>query len=349
MSEFANKSRGQRRQSGSLFGPLLLIAAGGYFLLRNLGWMPASLHWLALVQLWPLLLVFLGVNLIVQQAPRPLGSFLSGLVGLVAIGVFGYVLLFGAGHPLLQRMGVSEEAVGWKQDRVVFAREGVKTAVIHLNLASPGAHIAALSDSPNLIEGDIRYLGELDFGTEMRAGEADISLNTRNSPEQWLNPDNWNNENSEPWQIGLSPSVPLDLTLDGGSGSSEFDLSKLELEALALDGGSGSMNVALPGGAYTVDLNGGNGRVALTVPENGGQAIQVDGGSGLTILYLPDSVEARIAFHGGSGSLDTADRFELVQGDRDDGVWETAVYGNAPHQVEITIDGGSGSVRVVDQ
>jgi hypothetical protein len=77
--------------------------------------------------------------------------------------------------------------------------------------------------------------------------------------------------------------------------------------------------------------------------------LRVDGGSGIIIIYLPDSVEAHIAFQGGSGSLDTADRFELVQGDRDDGVWETAVYGNAPHQVEITIDGGSGSVRIVDR
>lgn len=85
------------------------------------------------------------------------------------------------------------------------------------------------------------------------------------------------------------------------------------------------------------------------MPENGGQTIQVDGDNGMMTVHLPPSVEARVEFDGGNGSLNMTDRFELVQGDRKNGVWETAVYGNAPHQVELIINGGNGSIRIVDR
>ncbi len=338
-----------RRQSRSLFGPLLLIAIGVYFLLRNLGWVSPELHWGAVLPLWPLLLVLLGINIIVQQLPRPLGSFLSGMVGVAAIVVFGYVLFFGVSHPLLQRLGVREETAVWQQDSVAFSREGVKTAVIHLNFDNPSAHLSALSDSPNLIQGDISYLGDLQFETDVSNGRADVMLDVRSKPSQWLNPANWDSKAAKPWQISLSPSVPLDLTLDISNGSGDFDLSKLTLESLALEGGNGSMDVMLPGGVYEVAVNGGNGGIELTVPENGGQTIQVDGDNGMMTVHLPPSVEARVEFDGGNGSLNVTDRFELVQGDRKNGVWETAVYGNAPHQVELIINGGNGSIRIVDR
>ncbi|MCB9434153.1 MAG: hypothetical protein H6668_19445 [Ardenticatenaceae bacterium] len=349
MSEYANKEQTRHRQSRSLFGPLLLIAIGVYFLLRNLGWVSPDLHWGAVLPLWPLLLVLLGINIIVQQAPRPLGSFLSGVVGLVAVAVFGYVLFFGVTHPLLQRLGVREETAVWQQDTVAFSREGVKTAVIRLNFDNPSARLSALSDSPNLIQGEISYLGDLQFETDVSGGEASVSLDVRSNPSQWLNPANWSGEGAKPWQIGLNPSVPLDLTLDVGNGSGNFDLSKLSLETLAVEGGNGSMDVMLPGGVYAVDVNGSNGNIEMSIPENGGQTIQVDGDNGMITVYLPRNVEARLEFNKGNGGLNVTDRFELVQGDRQDGVWETAVYGNAPHQVELIINGGNGSVRIVDR
>ena len=191
--------------------------------------------------------MLLGINIIVQQAPRPLGSFLSGVVGLMAVAVFGYVLFFGVTHPLLQRLGVREETAVWQQDTVAFSREGVKTAVIRLNFDNPSTRLSALSDSSNLIQGEISYLGDLQFETDASDGKAEVSLGVRSKPSQWLNPANWRGEDAKPWQIGLSPSVPLDLTLDVGNGSGNFDLSKLSLETLAVEGGNGSMDVMLPG------------------------------------------------------------------------------------------------------
>lgn len=347
-SEHVMKER-VRRPSRSFLGPLLLIAFGVYFLLRNLGWVSPELHWGAVLQLWPLLLVLLGVNLIVQQLPRPMGSFLSGLVGLAGVLGFGYVLFFGVGHPTLQKLGVEEATAVWQQESVVFSREGVETAVVDIEFDNPRARLFALSDSPNLIEGEVSFLGELEFKTDMSDNEAEVSLDIRSKPAQWLNPANWQGEDAKPWEIGLSPSVPLELTLDVSNGAGEFDLSELTLEALRLDGGNGQTEVMLPGGVYEVKVDGGNGGIEMSIPESGGQMIEVDGDNGTVVIHLPRSVEARVAFEKGNGSLTMPERFVLVEGGREEGVWETAVYGNAPHQIELVIDGGNGSVRIVDR
>jgi hypothetical protein len=94
-----------RRGSRSLFAPVVLIAAGVFFLLDNLG-MVADLDWPAALRFWPLLLIFLGLNVLVTQLRPPLGSFLSLLVALAAVGVFGYLLLAGSPDSAMRTFGL---------------------------------------------------------------------------------------------------------------------------------------------------------------------------------------------------------------------------------------------------
>ncbi|MCJ7598892.1 MAG: hypothetical protein MUO41_09770, partial [Methyloceanibacter sp.] len=65
-----------------------------------------SFNWSGVFQLWPLFLILIGLNIIVKHAPQPLGGLLSAFVGLVAIGIFGYVLLFGEDNATLNRFGI---------------------------------------------------------------------------------------------------------------------------------------------------------------------------------------------------------------------------------------------------
>lgn len=340
------KSSPRRRRSRSLFGPFILIAIGVYFLLRNMGIVPDTLNWGAVFQLWPLILVFVGVNILVQQIPRPLGSTLSGLVGVVAVVFFGYVLFFGGSSGLLGRFGVTNEAAGWQQEQVVFSRDDVETAVIRIDFDNPSAKLFALSDSTALIDGEVSYIGELDFQAERNGSEADISLRTRSGPLEWLNPGNWGGDNDNRWRIGLSPTVPTDLSLDVGNGSTELDMSKLQVTALEIDGGNGSSTMMFPGGDYEATVDAGNGSLRLHLAENGRQTIEIDGDNGSTTIYLPADVAARVEFEEGNGGVRVDERFELVSGDEEDGVWETADYGDAANQIELIIDGGNGSVRV---
>lgn len=341
-----------RQRHNSFFGPIVLIAIGVYFLLANLGYISGSINWWAALQLWPLALILLGINVIVRQAPGPLGGFLSALVGLAAVAVFGYVLFFGEDNALLNRFGIEPaNPAEVKTEQIELSAEGVETAVITLDFSLPSAELYALNDSSNLIEGRVSYLGNLIFDTDVSDGQAVVRLDDEFSGNWFFNPANWGNFGEmDRWQIGLNPNVATDLTLDVGAGTASLDLRELSLTDLEIDGGAGSMEVWLPGGNYDVYLDVSAGSTQLTLPGHGRQEIEIDGGAGSLTLYLPPGVEARVEVDSGAGSFSlNEDRFRLVSGDeKDEGVWETAGYDNDRDGLELFIDVSAGSVQIED-
>lgn len=68
----------------SLFWPFVMIATGFVWLMVNLGRIPADNLW-ALTQVWPYLLMALGVGLIVRSFWRSAGQLFSGLIVLAAV------------------------------------------------------------------------------------------------------------------------------------------------------------------------------------------------------------------------------------------------------------------------
>ncbi len=346
---------GQARRAGkqapSLFGPIVLIAIGLFFLLNNLGVLPvAQFNWVAAFQLWPLFLILVGVNLIVRQAPSPVGGFLSALVGITAVAIFGYVLLFGEDNPRLARFGLNVPAAEAKTEQIVFSAAGLQSAEIALFPRPARVVLFALEDSPNLIEGQVSYYGDLAFNTQVDGGRAQVSLRDRDRSGGliWLNPASWGSFALEPWELGLNPGVPLDLKLNIGAGSSDLNLAGLTLNSLLVDGGAGSIVLVLADGDYNTRVDVGAGSTRITLAENGRQQVEIDGGAGSLTLLLPPGREARIEVDKGAGSLNLdRTRFTQVQGRSDkEGIWETAGYQRADDPLDIKIDIGAGSVTV---
>ncbi len=335
--------RRRRRNGRSLFGPIFLIGLGVYFLLRNLG-IVSDLNWGVAFQLWPLLLIFLGINVIVQQVRRPFGTFLSGLVGLTAVAVFGAVLLLGMELPFLSRLNLQTSAE-YRTETVSVSEDGVEAATVSLDLGALGADVTGLDSSQNVLEGTLSVTGDLDFRERVQGSEAIISLG-ENQSGWWFG--NFAAGATQPaWQIGLSRTVPLDLTVDAGSGQTDLELGSMLLSDLVVDVGSGAVNVQLPGEDYDVRLDGGSGKVLMTLPPNGRHEIEIDGASGGITLFLPPNMEARVELDSGSGQIALGDRFERVSGNADDGIWQTPNYDhNSDNSLVIILDGGSGSISI---
>ncbi len=333
----------QHKNGRSLFGPVLLIAAGVYFLLRNLG-IVAELNWAVALQLWPLLLIFLGINIIVQQVRRPFGTFLSGIVSLTAVAIFGAILLFGKELPLLSRFNLLPSAE-YRQETVAVSAEGVESAEIYLDSGSLGMDVAASSGGGDLLEGTIYVVNDYDLKSDVEDGKADVSLGEK-SGQRWFG--NWGvSGGAEPWQIGLSQVVPTDLSIDSGSGRIDLQLGGLLLTDLRVDTGSGAVSMQLPGGDYDIYLDSGSGHVVATLPANGRHEITIDTGSGAVDLFLPTSMAARVSVDSGSGRVSLDGRFIRISGEGDDGVWETPNYDpDDPDSLELIIDSGSGSVTI---
>ncbi|MEZ4641530.1 MAG: LiaF-related protein [Chloroflexota bacterium] len=352
-NSFDNGMRGaRRRHNPSLFGPIVLIAIGAFFLLRNMGMLPeVGWNWGAVWQLWPLWLIFMGVNIIVRQVPRPFGALLSGVVGIAAVGVFGYVLFFGEDNPTLQRFGISAETADLKTETISYAGNDVSEAVVDINFGAPGATLRALDDSRDVINGRVTSFGDITFDASDEGGEATISLSTHDSAGWYwfLNPNNWSNIGDEAnWELGLNPRVETDLRLDVGAGAVDLQLADLTLSHLDVDGGAGSVTLVLPDGNYNVVYDASAGSTQLWLGESGRQEVEISGSAGSITLYLPDSMEARVEVNDGAGSFSIdRDRFTQVSGNKDDdGVWETDGYEDAPNRVDLFVDIGAGSVRI---
>jgi hypothetical protein len=309
----------RRRHHRSFFWPFLLIALGILLLLSNLGILDWS-TWNMLWRFWPLVLVAVGIDVLIGGRSTA-GTIVSAFLILVLIGLAAGAVYYADRLPVLDRLSAD---TSWQRSHVEQALDDYEFASVYIDWTSQPGYLDVLQDSDNLLEGDLTYQGELVFEVDPKGSGADIQLDTR-LINNWVSFPSSPGANAD-WEVYLTPEIPLDLSLDTGSGSCHFDLSELTLEGLFLDSGSGSVQISLPEGqSYQVRISSGSGSLQVDVPESSGIRVVLDSGSG--------------SFNPGSG-------FSLVTGEQHgDGVWESRNYDSARDTIEITIDQGSGSIN----
>jgi hypothetical protein len=317
----------------------LLIGLGFLLLFDQLGYIDLD-FWALLGRYWPVFLILAGLDLLLGRRSA-IGGLVGLLVPLLLIGAV-FWLVFGGRLP---DWVTSEHDPRLTRESIEYPLGDLEEADILLDLGSWRTTIRTLDDADKLLEGTIVTYGEVVFQASEHASRAELSLRTRSSGRGDLF--SWSGREDD-WRINLSPRVALDLELDCGSGSGEYDLRDLELRNLVVDGGSGSFDLLLPAErAMDIQLDVGSGSVDLILPARGSADLAIDGGTGSLHITLPESMAARIEIDSGSGSFNPSERFELVEGERrEDGVWETEDYEQAENRFEITIEQGSGSITV---
>lgn len=307
------------RPRPSLFWPLLLIGIGVILLLSNLGILPAD-SFNILWRFWPLVLVIIGLDILLGRRSA-LGSIISSILVLALLGGVVAFVLFARNMPgFIREFGSSE----LHQEFISTPLEDFKSAAVNIDWTSGPAKLYALSDSNNLLEGDIHYFGNLYFNVEPARDQVEIDLDTRIEGFSFgLSSDDGRDRS---WEIGLHPDIDLDLTLDAGSGPGEYDLSRLNIESFNIDAGSGPLTI--------------------TLPESGRIEGTIDGGSGSITLILPDSLEARVTLDSGSGDFIPSNRFRTDQEDEDITIWVTNAFTGADNYIDLEIDQGSGPLSI---
>lgn len=324
-----------QRSYRSLFWPIILISVGLIWFLANINAIPAF-NPLALLTLWPLLLIALGLDLIFGRKSRVVGV----LIGLATVGA-AIVIMIAAPN-----LGPSYQSTIEQFNEPVGS---VTSAAVSIDAASQPVTIRALNDSANLFEGVIGHSGIMDFKVTGTT-EKQITLRHHDGSNEWLLfriP----TENLR-WDIGLNPKVPIALTFRGASGSNQIDLSGLQLTSLNVEGGSGSFDIQLPTSskAYTTEYNGASGSLSMDLPANTDLTLRLQGKSGSLSLSLPANAAVRIEVKSrGSGSLSAPGGAARLSGksNEDKGVWESAGYSSAAHKILIVVEKmGSGSISI---
>lgn len=332
----------EKRERPSLFGPIFLIAIGLFFLFNRANLL-TDLHWLDVLRLWPLFLIFLGLNIIVQQAPRPFGIVLSGLVALLAVGVFGYVLIGGLPGTLFGRVGIGD----WQSQDISYPVAGLNSAVLDLEIGPPGADMFALEDSSQLIAGTVTYQSGLLFEKRGGGDQVTVELAPRNGGGWIWEPGQWGDSaNAARWDLGLNPAVPLSLDLTALAGSSNFDLRQLLLEDLSLQVSAGELTLFLPDGRYDVDMETNAASTTMTLPQGGRHTIELRVNAGAVTINLPPGMEIRVELDQALGGFNNQVS-RLVEID-DNKVWQTSGYEDSANRVNLILHIAVGSVTLQD-
>ena len=298
----------------NLFWPVILVSAGVILLLSNMGIVELeTFDLINVIQLWPLLLIAIGINFLFGQRVSWLGSVLSLGLGLAVVAFF--LLAPGYIEPFSQADMITETF----SDPL----DGAESARVSLDFDSGTLEVFLLTDSNNLFEADVTHNQDLTFNA---TGSARRNVSLKLDNEMSFGFIGFFEDQQIVGKVGLSPDLPIELSVDVGGGSAELDLAGLELTDLQVNSGSGSIKLTYPDNNLPVDLSAGSGSISIETGAGSELDLEAEVGSGRISVEIAEGVYGEVELQSGSGGI--------------------TVY--LPEGTALLVDGttGSGSVRV---
>lgn len=252
--------------------PILMIGVGSVLLYNYFG--PRSwVSWTQVLQLWPVLLIAVGIDVLFKGQ--------TGWKSLV--GILLSIILIGAAV-LLVVQGVQIEA-----DQILID-EGITSNVEFAELD--------LSIS----------VGELILGAESRSGKLIYGSITNGSVVDDLGQGNGKSsyvlESTKPsffpytakWELGIASGIPSGLTIDNSVGEMRLDLADLDVASLTANQGVGRMYVDLPAAVEEeILIKQGVGVIEVVIPE--GIRVAIDAQNGLSSVKFPSGFELEDGYY----------------------------------------------------
>ena len=255
----------------------------------------------------------------------------------------------------IRNIGLADEEV--KHEHFSAGLGGAKSANVKLSLSVGRVGVKALVDSDNLIDADVAYTGEMNFEVSgesektVRLGQKSHTYHDVAAPIKDVVGKIMNHEELR-WDVGLTPTIPLNLDIDCGVGENRLDLSELNITRVKLNGGIGENRLLLPAmdSTYPVKIKSGVGSVKAEVAEGASVRLNIEGGVGAVHVRVPANAAVRVTLSTGLGGASLPSHFRRIKGGNDfisqNGVWETEGYALASQQIQIEFKGGVGGFKV---
>ena len=286
-------------RSRGLLLPVALIAIGVLVLLTNLGVLSqAALERLA--DLWPLLLIIAGIQLIVSRLlPRPQARALGlAAAAVIVIGAIAYAAVAPANSVGTQH-AESSEPLG-----------GLNAATLQLGYGASSIEIRDGAMVGKLYQASVDYPGAENpptFALDQTTGRLEISQSSSFGAFRFFG------NGQRRLVLTLSDSLPWTIRVSGGASSLRVNLPEAQVSSLELSGGASSVDARLgkPRGTVAVRLSGGASSMTLHLPSGSEWAVSVTGGiSGLTVDGSNSNAVGDITRQS-SGYNSATDRFEV--------------------------------------
>lgn len=314
---------------GSFVAATWLIGLGLVFLVREF----ADLGW---TQAWPLFVILVGVasfvSRIAQGGLSPLAApwALTGSVAWTIIGVIllasttgnlgkGPIELIDEWWPWLAvalgiwyLIGAVVPRGSGPTESLALPLDGASEAVVRIRFGAGTLSVGAAA-AGRLVDGSFRG------GVSSRQpglGRIELEQDTSNG---WP----WFDRNHD-WSVGLTAEVPLDLRIDGGASKNRFDLRELRVRNVELHTWASDTRIVLPRAAGSTSIRAETGAASLT-------------------LEVPPGVAARIRSRVVLGNV----QVDEARFPKSAGGYESPDYATAENRVDIDVQGGVGSLKVI--
>ncbi|MDQ6919037.1 MAG: DUF5668 domain-containing protein [Candidatus Dormibacteraeota bacterium] len=289
--------------------PGLLILFGAVALAANLN----LLQWNSLyrlLDLWPVLLILIGVELAIRglASPRTASAIGVVLVVLTAVGAIAYVALAPA-IPTGGQVLDSSEPIS-----------GLTEASLELSFGAADVNIHAEPLEGTLFKSHIEYGGaKPDVSFDRSKGTLAIS-DSRQGFGFFFGP-----RGRRRIDLALDNGLPWSISISGGASHVTLPLGSLPVKDLSLSGGANNVTLTLGQPAGTV-------------------AVDVSGGAESVTIHRPSGVDARVVASGGANSVRLDNQHLSGFGDSSA---QTAGYDGATNRYAIDVSGGASNVSVV--
>jgi hypothetical protein len=246
--------------------PILLIGAGTFLLLNNFG--PQSwISWTQIFQLWPILLIAFGIDLMFKGQSG--WTTAAGIVLTIAL-IGGAIWIASAGYK------ISAEYVDIRESYDLV----IEDTDIDVSLSLGELILSAESREGILIAGSITPSTKKENLVETYDR---ISYRLENSNPTFY-------PNSARWELGITDELNLELKVNNGAGEMFLDLEDLNLDSLDINQGVGRLVIRLPEAAdEEVLINQAIGIIHIQIPDN--VRVTVDAQNGLSRVDFPVDFE----------------------------------------------------------
>jgi len=301
----------RRRRSPT--GGLILITIGLFFLLVTLR--PEFNPWPIFAHYWPVILIVIGLGRIwdaylYRQHPDELPVRRH-------TGAWAALLILIVFFALALWRGRAEGYI--RHDSQSIERQGANT--VSADIEIPAGTLKLSGGSTKLLDADFRYRESegkphVDYAVTGDHGQLSV-----NAEEKRLHIGTTHAE----WNLRFANEVPLDLNIHMGAGQSDLRLHDLNVARLDVNIGAGEMELDLTG-ERKKNLD-----------------VEIQGGVGSASIYLPKDVGVRVHATGGIGAVSTDG---LTKEDDD---YVNSAYGKSPATITLDIQGGIGSINLVER
>lgn len=289
----------------SYFWPAVLILAGVVALLVNVGAIPVD-RLILLVNLWPLVLIVIGLEVIVRRTFHGVSADVAtaAVVVLAIIGATAYV-------------AINPSPLAAHEEDVKAPLGELKQASLEVDAGSANITVSGSDLGADLYRAHISYPGpKPDVSLDASTGELSISQRS-NSPFGF-----------ETGRFGLTiqlnSAIPWAITENTGASHDTINVPQLKVSRIGINTGASQEDLTLgpPTGVVPVEVNGG----ALTVH-----------------VHRVSGAEASVSVSGGAVSLNADGHSTHGIGDLH---YESSGFSGASDGYRITVNGGACTVTL---